>query len=215
MAGLLEKDIRLLLRRKQTIVIFVALAVVLGFTQEGTFILGYLPFLGIILTISTISYDEIENGYTFLMTLPINAKTYVKEKFLFCLSGIFISWILAVFLYFAAGYMHGEKLVIIDEVPIIITFLAIEVLLMAIMIPFQIKFGVEKSRIVMLMVFGILTVVSFLLTKVIGTEIMNQIIEKIENINEKNLALISLLLIILGTVVSYMISCKIMQNKEL
>lgn len=125
---------------------FLAIAIVLGFTQGGTFILGYLPFLGMILTISTISYDEIDNGHTFLMTLPIDTKTYVKEKYLFCISGASISWIIAVALYFASGYIHGEKVAIINEIPIVITFLAVVVLFMSIMIPFQLKFGAEKSR---------------------------------------------------------------------
>ncbi|NLZ47766.1 MAG: ABC-2 transporter permease, partial [Clostridiales bacterium] len=184
MAGLLEKDLRLLLSRKQSIVMFLLLAVVLGFTQAGTFILGYLPFLGVILTISTISYDEVDNGYTFLMTLPIDRKTYVKEKFLFCISGAVSSWILAVVLYFLSGSLHGDKLVMINEIPMVLTFLAIVILLMAIMIPFQIKFGAEKSRIVMLIIFGIITVVSFVFVKIIGQETMNEIIEKMEHINE-------------------------------
>ena len=43
MAGLFEKDIRLLTQKTDPRS-FLALAVVIGFTQEGTFILGYLPF---------------------------------------------------------------------------------------------------------------------------------------------------------------------------
>lgn len=42
MAGLLEKDVRLIMQRKQMLLLFVVIAVVLGFSQDGTFILGYL-----------------------------------------------------------------------------------------------------------------------------------------------------------------------------
>ncbi|MGN0367798.1 MAG: ABC-2 transporter permease, partial [Wujia sp.] len=79
MAGLIEKDIRILLRRKQALFLFFALAVVLGYTQGGTFILGYLPLLIMLLAMGTIAYDELDNGYTFLFTLPIDVKTYVRE----------------------------------------------------------------------------------------------------------------------------------------
>lgn len=44
MAGLLEKDVRLIMQRKQILLLFVVIAVVLGFSQDGTFILGYLSF---------------------------------------------------------------------------------------------------------------------------------------------------------------------------
>ena len=83
MAGLLEKDIRLIMQRKQMLLLFVVIAVVLGFSQDGTFILGYLSFCAAIVMVSTISYDELDHGYEFLMTLPITAKIYVKEKYLF------------------------------------------------------------------------------------------------------------------------------------
>ena len=119
------------------------------------------------LTISTISYDEIDNGYTFLMTLPIDTKTYVKEKYLLCLSGTFISWIFAVVLYFASKFLRETNIVIANEVPIIVSFLPVLLLAMAIMIPIQLKFGAEKSRIVLLIIFGITAILSFLFEKVI------------------------------------------------
>ncbi len=215
MAGLFEKDIRLLLRRKQMLVLFLALAVVLGFTQEGTFILGYLPFLGMILTISTISYDEIDNGYTFLMTLPIDTKTYVKEKYLLCLSGTFISWIFAVVLYFVSKYFRESSTVIANEIPMIISFLPVMVLAMAIMIPTQLKFGAEKSRIVLFIIFGITAILSFLFEKVIGTERINHMLIKLENINDAVIGVSVVLFVILAAAISYVISCKVMQNKEL
>lgn len=215
MAGLFEKDIRLLLRRKQMLVLFLALAVVLGFTQEGTFILGYLPFLGMMLTISTISYDEIDNGYTFLMTLPIDTKTYVKEKYLLCLSGTFISWIFAVVLYFVSKYFRESSTVIANEIPMIISFLPVMVLAMAIMIPTQLKFGAEKSRIVLFIIFGITAILSFLFEKVIGTERINHMLIKLENINDAVIGVSVVLFVILAAAISYVISCKVMQNKEL
>jgi len=215
MAGLFEKDIRLLLRRKQMLVLFLALAVVLGFTQEGTFILGYLPFLGMTLTISTISYDEIDNGYTFLMTLPIDTKTYVKEKYLLCLSVTFISWIFAVVLYFVSKYFRESSTVIANEIPMIISFLPVMVLAMAIMIPTQLKFGAEKSRIVLFIIFGITAILSFLFEKVIGTERINHMLIKLENINDAVIGVSVVLFVILAAAISYVISCKVMQNKEL
>ena len=82
MAGLLEKDIRLLWGTKQTLVILFAIAVAVAFSGNGNFIIGYLPFVVEMIAISTIAYDEMDHGYQFLLTLPINKKTYVREKYL-------------------------------------------------------------------------------------------------------------------------------------
>ena len=75
MAGLLEKDIRLLWGTKQTLVILFAIAVAVAFSGNGNFIIGYLPFVVEMIAISTIAYDEMDHGYQFLLTLPINKNT--------------------------------------------------------------------------------------------------------------------------------------------
>ena len=60
MAGLLEKDIRLLWGTKQTLVILFAIAVAVAFSGNGNFIIGYLPFVVEMIAISTIAYDEMD-----------------------------------------------------------------------------------------------------------------------------------------------------------
>ncbi len=55
MAGLFEKDIRILMQRKKALLLFLALSVFIGYSQDGTFILSYLPMLMIIVMIGTIS----------------------------------------------------------------------------------------------------------------------------------------------------------------
>ena len=80
MAGLLEKDIRLLWGTKQTLVILFAIAVAVAFSGNGNFIIGYLPFVVEMIAISTIAYDEMDHGYQFLLTLPINKKNLCKRK---------------------------------------------------------------------------------------------------------------------------------------
>lgn len=81
MWGLFEKDLRMIMQRKKVFIIFVLLAVFIGYSQVSPeFVLGYIPMLTIIVIVGTISYDEYDNGYRFLMTLPIDAKMYVLEN---------------------------------------------------------------------------------------------------------------------------------------
>ena len=91
MAGLVEKDFRLIWCNKQALIFLLIIGVVIGLQNEAV-ILGWLPFAISILLINTVTYDELDKGYGFLMTLPIDAETYVREKYFFCLTGGTVSW---------------------------------------------------------------------------------------------------------------------------
>ena len=60
------------------------LAIVIGmmiFTDDVIFPLGFLSFIVSLFTVSTISYDDFDNGNAFLFTLPITRNHYVSEKY--------------------------------------------------------------------------------------------------------------------------------------
>lgn len=213
MAGLLEKDIRLIWGNRQSLLLFFALAVVLGFSQDGTFILGYLPFVIIILIINTIAYDELDNGFQFLMTLPINAKTYVREKYIFSFAGGIVSWLISATLYFAAKIVHGTQLDVISELPVIVTFLPIIILMAAFMIPMQIKFGVEKSRAVVAGICGAIGACILIFAKFAGQNGKN-IFAFLDHMNGWVIVGIGIVLTAVITAISYIISVKIMKKKE-
>ena len=213
MAGLLEKDIRLIWGIRQSLLLFFALAVVLGFSQDGTFILGYFPFVIIILIINTIAYDELDNGFQFLMTLPINAKTYVREKYIFSFAGGIVSWLISATLYFAAKIVHGTQLDVISELPVIVTFLPIIILMAAFMIPMQIKFGVEKSRAVVAGICGAIGACILIFAKFAGQNGKN-IFAFLDHMNGWVIVGIGIVLTAVITAISYIISVKIMKKKE-
>ncbi|MDO4475278.1 MAG: ABC-2 transporter permease [Lachnospiraceae bacterium] len=156
MAGLFEKDLRLVLHRKQSLLLFVAVALLLGVSQEdgGSFVIGYITMLGSIFTISTFSYDEFDNGYAFLMTLPINPKTYVVEKYLFTGLSALISWGVGVVIAVAVNVFKGIGMDPGEFWVTALMFLPVCAILLSIMIPVQLKYGAEKSRIALVVVVG-------------------------------------------------------------
>ena len=79
MAGLVEKDFRLIWCNKQALIFFLIIGVVIGLQNEAV-ILGWLPFAISILLINTVTYDELDKGYGFLMTLPIDAAVLHRQK---------------------------------------------------------------------------------------------------------------------------------------
>lgn len=214
MMGLLEKDIRLIMQRKQMVLVFIALAIVLGFTMDGPFILGYLPFLTLMVLLSTISYDELDNGFMFLLTLPITAKTYVVEKYVFCMGGVVISWVISAALYVGSMVMRSMPILWMEEIPIIVTFLPLMVLMLDIMIPLQMKFGVEKSRIVIMGVAGVVALVGFLLSKISLPDEVGGIFLQLNQVSDCVIVVAGIVITILATVISLLISCRIMKHKE-
>ncbi len=215
MRGLLEKDIRLLLQRKNMLLLFIILGFSLGMSQSGAFILGYLPFLILVVLISTISYDEIENGYQFLMTLPVNRKLYVQEKYLLCILGAIGSWIVADILYFVAKLVRDEEIILKEELQMIVSFLPVIFLMMSIIIPLQLKFGAEKSRIVLLGTLGAVGAAIHILIKLIGNEKINVVLQQLDSIQDKLIVAVGIGFMLIVIVVSFLISCRIMDRKEL
>ena len=83
--GLLEKDFRLFLRQGGNL--FLVLAVVAIFfiltgKMGADFIAVYIPSVMAVYSGNTISYDENDHGYTYLFSLPVNKKIYVREKYI-------------------------------------------------------------------------------------------------------------------------------------
>ena len=214
MAGLFEKDIRLIMQRKKDLMILILLSVFLAYTQEGTFIVSYLPAVATIMIIGTMSYDELDNGYRFLLTLPVTTRIYVIEKYIFCVAGIFMSWILAVVLYFFMGVLHGNKINIVSDIPMLVLFFIATEALVFIVLPMQIKFGIEKSRVVILIVCGAIIGGIIGISKVID---IAGIINKIRWIDRLNIAVLVSggIFIVFGIgIISCFAGCKIMENKE-
>ena len=82
MKGLLIKDFKLIKMHRNYFAMIIAIAFVISLlTEDTTFMLGFISFITSMFTISTISYDEFDNGNAFLFTLPIDRKKYAAENY--------------------------------------------------------------------------------------------------------------------------------------
>ena len=168
MKGLLVKDFRLLLSMKQSLLLTMAVCVLIAFTAGGSFVIGYTAGLLGITGLSTLAFDEHDNGFPFLFSLPVDVKTYVNEKYLFCimldLAGLAYGTVLFLLACLAKGNMEAFR----DGVVYLALYLPATLLLILSILPFQMVFGREKSRIITMVVYGILFVLSALLVKIVG-----------------------------------------------
>ena len=152
MKGLLVKDFLLMMKSKK-VILFMLFIGIIGGINDISFATGYILMVLAILSLSTISYDEANHGLKTLFTLPISKSDYVKEKYLFSLiiTGIGFALVAILNCFSKSGFM--ETFIIVST----------DLLLLALSLPFQLKEGNEKGRIVLfVVVFGCTFLFAFL-----------------------------------------------------
>ncbi|BBK22314.1 ABC-2 transporter permease [Amedibacterium intestinale] len=216
MKGLLIKDFKLIKMHRNYFAMIIAIAFVISLlTEDTTFMLGFISFITSMFTISTISYDEFDNGNAFLFTLPIDRKKYAAEKYVFgmLLGGcsLFLAIILAVILNLIEKSDTISNILISGGM-----LLPFILLLLSILIPFQLKFGSEKGRIVISAVFSIVFLISFVLGKSIGMLGINiaEVINRISLLGAGGLFILIFVISMIVVLFSMKVSISIMNKKE-
>ena len=168
MKGLFIKDVRLILTMRQQLIIFLAVCALIAFTAEGSFVVGYTSGLLGILGLSTLGFDEHENGFPFLFSLPVDAKTYVNEKYLLCILLDVAGLIFGTVLFFLACLTRGRMAMFQEDIVYVVFYLPATLLLILSILPVQMIFGREKSRIITFVLYGVLFGLSAVIVKLIG-----------------------------------------------
>lgn len=215
MKGLLIKDLKLLKNQKNFFFMVVLIALVLSVTGEPSFIIGYMTFIGFLAVLSSISYDEYDNGFAFLMTLPVRRKTYVKEKYFYGIGLGGLILLISTGLAYAISFLKDGTLPI-EFLYMMLCFFPMGMLLIGLTIPLQLKYGAEKSRValfalmamIMILIIGGLKLLEFL--NIDGMHI----IEEIVVLSLPTLIIGIVLSLLLFLVLSYRISLIIMDRKE-
>ncbi len=217
MKGLLVKDFKLMMLQKNFLLLI--LAIVIGmmiFTDDVVFPLGFLSFIVSLFTVSTISYDDFDNGNAFLFTLPITRNNYVIEKYSLGLLFGCMAWILATVLGIIATVLK-DTLPIADLIQGSLIILPIMIVVQAIMLPFQLKFGGDKGRIAMIGAFGALAVIALVIVKgakaIFHIDLVN-ILDNLPTISMGVFIVIIIIIALLMLLVSMKISLSIMNKKE-
>ena len=108
MKGLLIKDFKLMKGQKNFFFLFFFVSIGMpAFSGDASFMLGFLPFVLSLFTLSTISYDEFDNGNAFLFTLPVSRTGYAIEKYVLALLLGGGAWAFAALLAVAFAVIKG------------------------------------------------------------------------------------------------------------
>lgn len=172
--------------------------------------------LACILATSSISYDNMDNGMSFMMTLPIQKKTYVVSKYILSVAVVLLLGAVVLLMAVIGSNMEMFKWTLGDLKGALLVAGAFATVMMAVMIPVYIIFGAEKARIAILAIYGIIAAVSFVLKSVVkdSEAIINESMARLMSLSNWQLALLGLGVIIVLLAISMIISIIGLEKKE-
>ena len=217
--GLLEKDFRLFFRQGGNLFLalaFVALFFVLTGKMGATFIAIYIPSVMAVYSGNTISYDENAHGYTYLFSLPVNKKIYVREKYTFSCILTVCGWCIGIICAGIAVLINPEEVFNMEMLAMeLITFFVFQAIA-GIMIAIRLRFEGEKGRIVLpiaiLIIFAVCYTIGSFLEANLGLK--ESILHVIGGIEDFEIAIVLIALSLLVWFASYKYSLRAMRKKE-
>ena len=211
MIGLLIKDIKLM--KNQIVFFLVTIVCGLILTPNKPLIGAWvLAFVIGNFSIGSMTYDDFDNGNSFLFTFPFTRKQYTKEKYLYSLiMGSFVG--ILFFIYDVIYQTIVNKEIDIYEVMFLESLVIILTLLMlSVMIPIQFKYGSEKGKMANLAVMGVGLIIIFATDKIIPTTSVAILVT--EKRNTLSMSAVFILMTIAIYYISMLISQKIINQKE-
>lgn len=222
MKGLLRKDFTLIMEQKIVFLTMCIIAMAISFMGENGesfakgFINSYITCIAAVVGMSTISYDESDNGLLYIMSMPVNRKMYVSSKYLISMIMAFLGAVISTILNVMISVGSGESIELNDMFLATAAVLSIGILIFSIGIPGYLKFGPQKGVVIMIVVIMGIIAICFGLSKLLvmaGID-LEEILTNLSNIENGAFAGLLLVVAAICALISYGISQKIMAKKE-
>lgn len=210
MMSFIKKDFLMLKVNVKTFFLILVFYVILFLLGEGASDISYfLPFLAIMLGLSTFTYDEFNNWDAYAMTLPNGRKGIIQGKYVGTLILLFISSVIA-FLVSFIFLMIEDTLVLEDVIASLMMTIFAMSFLVAVTYPLVFKFGIEKGRLAMIIfIFGIAGLIT-ILGEIVGLDN----VEKFFYFLTDWYYIICPIFTVVSLFISYLISMKVYLKKE-
>ena len=207
MKGLIIKDILNLKRSLGSIIAILIFYIFLAYNSgDPSMLIGMVVFLLAMMTITSISYDDMAKWDKLALAMPISRKTIVLSKYVLSLlliaTGIFLSTTISYIIILINSDIGLPQLLLTSY---IIFFLS--TIFISIVLPLIFRFGVEKSRLMMMTVIGIPFGLFYLVNR-LGFQLPNE--DQFMNIIK-----LSPIFLILFLFISFNTSFKIYKNKDM
>lgn len=215
MKGLIIKDLMIIRNQWKSLLLIFVLGIMLTFGGNPSSAINYFTIISGTLALGTLSYDEVDNGYRYLFTLPASRKTYVREKYLFSIGLVLVFLALGAAVSILAQLFgpQPDQLQTSEMAESATVMLMVTVLLLAVEIPLRLKFGIEKNRIALFIFLGIIAALGFAVYKLVPEENLEYIMVMML-VDPLKLLVILAVYTALTLAVSYHISVAVLEAKE-
>lgn len=209
MLGLIKKDFLLIKENSKSMIIIFIVYLMLAF--QGTFDTTFIvPLIGVMLFISTFSYDDFNNWNSYAVTLPNGRKNVVRAKYISSIILTVIFGIVSLGIDVGISYAKTNNINLDETISSLMGTMLSCIIIISLLYPIVFKFGATNGRIILFaVIFGIAGIGALVAQFVDITSIINMI-NGLDNYSLIAIPIISVIL--LG--MSYLISNRIYQHKE-
>lgn len=219
MKGLLIKDLQLMKNQGRTpAAVLLVVALFLGLSgNDAGFMVAYLTFVISIFAATSISYDEFDNCFPNLLVLPVSRKEYVNEKYVFGAFSILISWVIAFLLGSILQFIKGYAVMSGEWIAECFSYMVVAGVFQALLIPLRLKFEGEKGRVVLpilIAVIGIIVLAAARGAAYLGIDLEQSAVTLLNSIGVAGIVAALVGIAVVGLLISYLCSRKILEKKE-
>lgn len=201
MKGLLIKDWKTLAKQMTVMLAITSLLACVPSTYMSAFALFYAAMM----PITALAYDERAKWDELAAMMPYTAKSIVGSKYVLGLTLVLPVLALSML---SRLLVHSTPLISEDAVALLITA-CLSLILMAIDLPFMFHFGVEKGRLIY-----ILLTCAFVVT---GVNFVEQLADMVNSIETAMVSVVPLLLLaaaVIALLLSYLISVRVYRARR-
>lgn len=209
MTGFIKKDLLLVKANFKMLMVFTIVFVILAIT--GTFDLTFvLPFLSIMVFVTTFSYDDYNGWNAYAVSMPGGRKICIKGKYVASVILIILLTLISMIITYLVHLINGDNMSLLElSFPAAISVLSVS-LTVSLMYPVIIKFGSTNGRIWLFVIIFIIIGGLGLLSNYVDLSFLDDGMRFFE----KNLLWVVPVVSALMMLISYFISEKIFKNKE-
>ncbi len=209
MMGFIKKDLLLVKKNLKTLIVIAVLFVFMAI--QNIFDLSVvLPVMGLMVFISTFSYDDYNGFNSYVVGMPNGRENAVKGKYVSSIMLGVILLVLSILIFCIAKTFNNEPISINDVKSIVITSYSSICIIIAFMYPIIYKFGATNGRIwifiIVFLIFGVFTLLSNFVN-------LNNLVNLVNQI-EKHGFILAFIISVIILLLSYKTSLHIFKNKE-
>ncbi len=209
MLGLIKKDFLLIKANAKSMILIFAIYIML--VVQGTFDVTFIvPLIGVMLFISTFSYDDFNNWNSYAVTLPDGRKNVVRAKYVASIILTIILGIFALVIGVGVNYIKTNNINLDENLSSLMGTMLSVVIIISLLYPIIFKFGATNGRTILFtLIFGIAGIGALIAKCVDMTYFINMV-----NTLDSYLPIIIPIFSAIFLSISYLISNKIYKSKE-